>query len=122
MLKAGRERREVGFPTKSKESLARQCGTWGEISYQKGLMLLAYVSDQAVIQALAYLEVPGLFMGLKLTRVYALLDWDYSSLPPASRERLLPFCKAMIKLLGPSRNTGVLHKYNPNCTLSWPRK
>lgn len=76
MLKAGRERREVGFPARSKDPLARQHSTPGKISYQRGLVLLARVSGQPVIQAPAYLEVPeGLFMGLKLTGVYALLDW-----------------------------------------------
>lgn len=76
MLKAGRERREVGFPARSKDPLARQHSSLGKISYQRGLVLLARVSGQPVIQAPAYLEVPeGLFMGLKLTGVYALLDW-----------------------------------------------
>lgn len=70
MLKAGRERREVGFPTRSKDPLARQRGACGKRSYQRGLVLLARVSDQPVIQALAYLAVPGgLFMGLTLTGV-----------------------------------------------------
>ena len=76
MLKAGRERREVGFPARSKDPLARQRGTPGKRSYQSGLVLLARVSGQPIIQAPAYLEVPeGLCMGLKLTGVYALADW-----------------------------------------------
>lgn len=57
---------------------------------------LSVPCKELVIQVLAYLEVPaGLFISLKPTGVYALLDWacwgDYTPLPPASREGLLLF-------------------------------
>lgn len=71
------QRKERGrIPRKKQRSPCKAAQHSVKISYQRGLVLLARVSDQPVIQAPAYPEVPeGRFMGLKLTGVYALLDW-----------------------------------------------
>lgn len=83
-----RQRKERGGISRKKQrSPCKAAWHPGKISYQKGLVLLARVSDQLVIQAPAYPEVPeGLFMGLKLTGVYALLDWAcWGGITPPSR-------------------------------------
>lgn len=66
-------------------------GSTGERSLQRGSVLQARISAQAV-QALANPEVPaGPFLALKLAGLSALLDWacwGIKPLPPASWERL----------------------------------
>jgi len=100
-------------------------------------VLLARVSDQLVIQAPAYLEVPeGVFMGLKLTGVYASLDWaywgDYTPLSPASREGLHLFHKSNGQTAGILKHRWSITQIKPiqhlrpgtawEISLVWPRR